>query len=93
MTRINPPELPTPTSAVGGDWHFLDSPYFGDAYRRLTWARFDAAGIVVAVEGAQYRDGNVDRFIVLDRIELECGDARRVGAALLDAADSLEALR
>ena len=46
------------------------------------------------VEGRQYADGRVDRYIVLRpdgfRDELTAADARRLAAGLLDAVDSLD---
>lgn len=96
MTAINTPDVHIPANAAAGAWFFLNSRHPDEAYRHLTWARFDAAGLVVAVEGAQYGDGRVERLVALDggRIELaRPADARQLAAALLDAADALEALR
>lgn len=93
MTTIGIPDVPVPVGAVPGDWCFLGSPYPEEAYRSLTWARFDAAGIVVAIEGAQYGDGRVHRFVGVDGTELASSvDARQLAAALLNAADALDEL-
>jgi hypothetical protein len=95
MTYIDIPHLPIPTGAFAGDWN----PFTGhpdDLLRFLTWSRHDAAGVVVAVEGAQYADGRVDRYIRLcassEDLELTPAAARKFAAALLDAADALDSL-
>lgn len=86
MTAIQP-DVPVPAGAVVGGWFFLNSGQPEEAYRRLVWARFDTAGIIVAVAGAQYGDGRVERFIeVDDSLELDAGTARQLASALLDAA-------
>ena len=88
--------VPVPAGAVVGDWENLSEHVEDmDVFRFLTWSRHDAAGVVVAVEGTQYGDGGVDRYIALRpesfRDELTAADARRLAAGLLDAADSLDA--
>lgn len=90
MTMI---ALPVPAGAGAGDW-FLEGLYPEDAYRRLTWARFDAGGVAIGVAGAQFGDGRVERFVeVDDSIELDPEAARQVASALLHAAEALEAAR
>lgn len=83
-----------PAGAVAGDW-FGFSGVPGDAMRYLTWSRHDTAGAVVAVEGTQAGDGQLlSRCIsVYDSTEeLTAAGARQLAAALLNAADSLDAL-
>src|SRR5689334_4549520 len=65
--------------------------------RRLTWSRHDAAGVIVAVAGAQFADGYVERSVELQAespdVELTAAAARMLAAALLNAADSFDRLR
>ncbi|KUI29479.1 hypothetical protein AU196_03875 [Mycobacterium sp. IS-1742] len=77
-----------------GDWHRSEHPE--DVFRCLTWSRHDAAGLVVAVEGAQYADGRIERHVaaypIAGCLELAAADARRLAGALLDAAEVLDGL-
>lgn len=87
------PDLPIPSGAVADRWWYLDDTDPAEAFRCLTWERVEVAGIVVGLEGVQFGNGCVDRFVVVEKtIELSCAaDVRRLAAALLGAADSLEA--
>ncbi|MGA5466588.1 hypothetical protein [Mycobacterium sp. NPDC050041] len=86
--------LPRPVGAVIGDWHL--SEYVEDIYRTLTWSRHDVAGTMIAVEGAQYADGRIERHVVAlpycADFELTAADARRLAGALLDAAEVVDRL-
>lgn len=93
MTTI--PHLPAPPAgAVAGDWFDIGDP---DGHRMLTWSRHDVAQARVAVEGTQYVDGRLERRVTLYSdscdVELSAAGARQLAAALLDAADALDALR
>ncbi|ORA13585.1 hypothetical protein [Mycobacterium asiaticum] len=84
----------TPAGAVAGNW-FEFSGVPGDVMRYLTWSRHDAAGAVIAVEGTQAGDGQlISRCISVyeNTEELTAVQARQLAAALLNAADSLDAL-
>lgn len=95
MAAPTPPACPIPAGAVAGEWfEFTGVP--GDVLRHLTWSRHDAAGVVVTVEGDQAGDGQlISQCISLyERIEdLSAAGARQLAAALLNAADSLDALQ
>jgi hypothetical protein len=87
------PNLPVPAGAVADDWCDLpDSD--GDMARPLTWSRHDTDKIGVAVDGWQSTDGTVTRSVSLYDTddELDARDARRLAAALLNAADELDGL-
>jgi hypothetical protein len=92
MTHTEVPDLPIPTDAVPGDWTCLTG-HAEDWIRTMTWSRHDAAGAVVAVQGAQYADGRIERYIYFDDVpdELTAAGARQLAAALLDAADAADA--
>jgi hypothetical protein len=92
MMHIDP--LPSPAGAVVGDWCH-PSDFLEDAFRCLTWSRHDAAGVVVAVQGEQYGDGRIERYVGVDGldVDLAAGAARQLAATLLDAADALDGLR
>lgn len=92
---MNENRLPVPSGAVAGDWdEYTGVP--GGRLRFITWSQHAAAGVVVAVEGTQYADGQLTApsiWLHDDVEELTAADARRVAAVLLDAADALEMLR
>jgi hypothetical protein len=92
MTQSHHLALPKPAGSVAGDWQLFNFPE--DTHRVLTWSRHDAAGVVVAVEGTQYADGRIDRAVVVRPesadVELTAANARRLAAALLDAADAMD---
>jgi hypothetical protein len=102
MSLINQPSdafsnlVPVPAGAAAGDW-CDDTDFLEDVYRSLVWSRHDAAGIAVAVEGEQYVDGSVVRYVVLRLAsadaELTAAGSRQLAAALLDAADSIDSVR
>jgi hypothetical protein len=91
MTQTDVPDLPIPSDAVPGDWTCFNG-HAEDWIRTLTWSRHDATGAGVAVQGAQYADGHVDRYVYLSDVsdELTPAAARQLAAALLDAADVLD---
>jgi hypothetical protein len=93
MTTTNHPNLPIPAGADTDGWHNLtDRP--GELIRYLSWSSHDAAGVGVGVDGAQYADGLVERYIRLydaDK-ELSADEARQLAAALIQAANALDAL-
>ena len=94
MTATNFPDLPIPAGATADDWCDL-TDIEGDVTRSLTWSRHDAARVGVAVDGWQYADGRVTRWVSLydtECKELTAEGARQLAAALLDAADELERL-
>jgi hypothetical protein len=91
------PDLPIPAGAIAGDCYDIggcDHP--ADISRTLTWSLHDVDEVRVTVAGAQYADGRVDRYVLLhpDRrdVELTAAGAHQRAAALLNAADSLDAL-
>jgi hypothetical protein len=94
MTIANHPHLPIPAAAVVGDWCEY-SDFLGDTFRCLTWSRHDGGGVVVAVQGEQYGDGRVERYVAVEGfdVDLRAAAARQLAAALLDAADALDGLR
>ena len=65
--------------------------------RSLTWQVFDTGvdSVGIDISGRQSTDGSFTRQIQLyaDFDQLDAGDARRVAAALVEAADALDALR
>ncbi|BDB42828.1 MULTISPECIES: hypothetical protein [Mycobacterium] len=91
---------PIPAGAVAGDWDIWHDitgrscPQ--DCYRPLTWSQHDVGEVSVTVAGAQYGNGELFRYVLLrpdtGDAELTAPQARRLAAALLDAADSLDAL-
>ena len=89
----NTPNLPVPAGATADDWSdFTDID--GDHARALLWSRHDTDKIGVAVDGWQTADGQVIRAVSLydaDK-ELTAADARKLAAALLNAADELDRL-
>jgi hypothetical protein len=88
------PNLPIPLGADADGWHNLTDRRSGQV-RYLSWSSHDAAGVGVGVEGAQYDDGLVERHIGLYDVEakeLGADDARQLAAALIQAADALDAL-
>jgi hypothetical protein len=87
------PNLPVPAGATADDWCDL-TDIDGDMARALTWSRHDTDKVGVAVDGWQSADGTVERCVSLydaDK-ELTAADARRLAAALLNAADELDGL-
>jgi hypothetical protein len=88
------PDLPAPPGATADDWLDL-TDIDGDMARALTWARYDTDKIGVAVDGWQTAGGDVTRAVSLydTEKELTAADARRLAAALLNAADELDGLR
>jgi hypothetical protein len=95
MTTTNFPHLPIPAGAAADEWCFPTS-FPEDVMRFLTWSNHNAGQVGVAVDGAQFGDGQVFRHISLydvDGKELTATDARKLAAALLNAADALEALQ
>jgi hypothetical protein len=90
-----PPNLPVPAGATADDWCDLPAVDGGMA-RALTCSGHDPDKGGSAVDGWQNTDGRVDRGISLydaqDK-ELTAADARRLAAALLNAADELDRLR
>lgn len=91
---ITTPNLPIPAGATADDWCDL-TDIDGDMARALTWTRHDTDKIGVAVDGWQIADGTVIRCVSLydTQKELDADDARRLAAALLNAADELDGLR
>ncbi|KUH90629.1 hypothetical protein [Mycobacterium sp. IS-1556] len=90
MPTINVPNLPVPAGAAADEWcDLLEGP---DAIRSLNWSKHDAAGVGVGVDGLQYGDGRVDRFVTIyaDNPELTADEARAVAVALNEAAAALE---
>jgi hypothetical protein len=88
------PNLPVPAGATAGSWSEPDCD--GDQARTLTWSRHDTDEVGVTIEGWQSSDGDVDRCISIydaGNAELSAADARRLAAALLNAADELDRLR
>lgn len=87
------PHIPVPSGATAHEWQY---PSFSleDVWRDLEWSRHDAGDCVVVVQGSQYTDGRVDRYIAVHPPgvceELTAAGARQLAAALLDAADSLD---
>ena len=85
------PNLPVPAGATADDWCDL-TDIDGDRARALLWSRHDTNLIGVAVDGWQTVTGEVTRAVSLydtDK-ELTAADARRLAAALLNAADALD---
>ncbi|MFV8141225.1 hypothetical protein ACNQR7_26930 [Mycolicibacterium senegalense] len=66
-----------------------------DGYSRsLLWREYAAGAVVVAIDGDQQSDGSFTRQISLyagDGERLDADGARALGAALIEAADALEA--
>ena len=90
MTNV--PDLAVPPGATADDWCDLTG-IDGDIARALTWSRHDTDKVGVAVDGWQYADGAITRCISLydaEDNELTAPDARRLAAALLNAADELD---
>lgn len=58
--------MPLPAGAIAGDW-FVGTGHPDDVSRVLTWSRLDAAGAVVAVEGAQYGGRGRARYRAVPR--------------------------
>jgi hypothetical protein len=88
------PNLPIPAGASADDWCDL-TDIDGDMARALAWSRHDTDKVGVAVDGWQCADGTVVRGVSLydTEKELTAADARRLAAALLNAADELDGLR
>ncbi len=92
-------DIPAPADAIDTP---LDWEQSGSGYRRgyTVWERSgerpgaDELLFVVQVQGRQYSDGRITRQIVaLAELEgIDALEARRIGAALLEAADALDAL-
>ncbi|OBF22922.1 hypothetical protein A5725_12035 [Mycobacterium kubicae] len=88
-----PPNLPVPAGATAGNWSDL-TDIDGNMARPLTWSRHDTDKVRVVVDGWQDSDGNIEKCVsVYDEAELTAADARRLAAALLNAADELDALQ
>jgi hypothetical protein len=87
------PNLPVPAGATADDWCDLTDIH-GDMARALTWSRHDTDKVGVAVDGWQSADGTIDGGVSLYDVdkELSAADARRLAAALLNAADELDGL-
>ncbi len=86
------PNLPVPAGATADAWCDLTA-IDGDRARALLWSRHDTDKIGVAVDGWQTAEGEVTRAVSLYDVEdkeLTAADARRLAAALLDAADALD---
>lgn len=94
MTATNFPNLPVPAGATADDWtDFGGLP--GPAARSLKWSRHDIPKAGVSVDGWQYEDGRVEPQVSV-YIKTDDGftaeEARALAAALIEAADALDAL-
>ena len=80
------PDVPIPPGATADDWCRLTGQPAA-LIRFLTWSHHDAAGIGVTVDGAQYPDGRVERYVSVygDNVTLTAAQARQLAAALLAA--------
>jgi hypothetical protein len=98
LIQIECADVPAPADAIDTP---LDWERAGHGYRRgyTVWGRSgrrpecDGLLFVVQVQGHQYSDGRVTRRIYgLAELEgIDASEARRVAAALLEAADALDA--
>lgn len=94
MPALQEPSVPA--GATADPWD-LDDPLLPDSMRSLNWSTHDTAKVGVGVDGFQYGDGTVARFVALypgdkDR-ELDADDARELAAALVEAAAALDEIR
>jgi hypothetical protein len=91
-TRLDDPPVPAGASTDG--WcSFTGVP--GDVIRFVTWSTRRVGATSVAVDGMQYRDGDVQPQITIygDDSAVTAADARALAAALIEAADELDRLR
>lgn len=86
--------IPVPGGATTDGWHSISSSD-GDAIRSLEWSRYSAGQIGVSVAGWQDEHGDLSQHIGICDVpdELTAGDARQFAAALVAAAEKLEALQ
>ena len=87
------PNLPVPPGATADDWCELTTDT-SDLIRFLTWSKHDTDKIGVAVDGQQFSDGRVERQVMMydSDMPLTAEDARKLAAALLEAAEELDRL-
>jgi len=81
--------LPTPACARFLD-HFEDEGT-GSFSRRFDGTVWDIDDIRVEVIGVQHDDGTVERAVCINGEELTGGQARELAAALIEAADEIDA--
>jgi hypothetical protein len=87
------PSATTPDGALRvGDWETYDGSG-GAQSRTVVWAEHHGGG--VAVDGRQWPDGTTDAAVSIyvgDGEPLDAAQARKLAAALLDAADGLDGI-
>lgn len=85
-------DLPVPAGATASDWD--STSIDGMPCRSLQWSRHDTAKVGVGVDGFQYANGEVIRFVAIDlgHDDLGADDARALAAKLTEAADAMDRL-
>jgi hypothetical protein len=90
MTANGTPNVPIPYGAKSaGGWG--DDGAGGMQSRSVVWTEHHGGG--VAVDGRQWPDGTTDAAVSIylgDGTQLDAAQARKLAAALLDAADELD---
>lgn len=95
MNTIHTPNLPVPAGATAVEEWYAPTEFPEDFTRSLTWFERRLGKVGVSIEGAQFGDGHVDRYISVwqaENKELTPSEARELAAAVLEAADELERL-
>lgn len=89
-----PPDMPLPPGAMYvDDWYDIDSPEPARYFRGSSWLiKRDNRNtdMCLLVDGSQYVDGRVNRFVVLDDDAMTVAQARQLAAALVAAADEID---
>ncbi len=89
------PQIPLPVGATSDGWTSIRA-YDGCPVRALVWWHRDLGRISVSIDGWQDATGTLDREISVYGIEegdpITAVDARRIAAALIEAADELDRL-
>jgi hypothetical protein len=96
------PNVPLPAGAIRvGDWHDVGTDHEGRDFDGRSWViegagRFRPRDIDVCIQGTQYATGEVDRVIAAGELHpdyvITSAQARRLGHALIAAADEMDSL-
>jgi hypothetical protein len=91
MTTNTFPNLPVPAGAAHVyDWDKGGTRYFTGTSRRVVERGDRGRDTIVAIDGTQFSDGQIERVISVDGENLTVEQARRFAAALTAAADEMD---
>ncbi|BBZ38741.1 hypothetical protein [Mycobacterium conspicuum] len=95
-TTTSDPNLPIPAGATAGEWDSIDNET-GLLVRSLVWSEHDTGRVGVNVDGFQDASGAVTRGVSIYDVpegdSLTAIEARELAAALVEAANAMDALQ